>query len=72
MSLPTMRSPDVREGDMEAAIIERHHPLDNETAYYLVRGMRVSHMVVRRLVVIVSFSGPSCLSRTMGDVVSFY
>mmetsp|Transcript_14589 Transcript_14589/g.44097 ORF Transcript_14589/g.44097 Transcript_14589/m.44097 type:complete len:370 (+) Transcript_14589:270-1379(+) len=35
MSLPTVRSPDVREGDMEAAVIERHHPLDNEDAYYL-------------------------------------
>lgn len=47
MSLPTVRSPDVREGDMEAAVIERHHPLDNEDAYYLVRDIRVHHVLRR-------------------------
>ncbi len=37
MSLPTVKSPDLREGDMEAAVIEHANHGDVDEAYYLVR-----------------------------------
>ncbi len=47
MSLPALKSPDVREGDMEAAVIECQHYEDRTEAFYLVRALQYLVMGIR-------------------------